>query len=224
VNLEIGAGEVLALVGPSGSGKSTLANLVLRFYDPVEGRVLLDGMELREIALKSLREQVALVTQDVVIFNDTVRANIAYGRADLPLEEVQRAARAAHAHGFVEKLPQGYDTVVGEAGARLSGGERQRIAIARALLKDAPLLILDEATSALDAESEELVRQALENLMRGRTTLIIAHRLSTVRSAGRIVVLEDGSIQESGTHAELLEQEGLYSRLVDLQARGVIMP
>ena len=224
IDLEINASEVVALVGPSGAGKSTLANLMLRFYDPTRGRLTVDGSDVRDVTLASLREQIALVTQDVVLFNDTVRNNIAYGLTDLPLERVEAAAQAAHAHTFISELPEGYDTPIGEGGVKLSGGQRQRLAIARALLKNAPVLILDEATSSLDAESEVLVADALQNLMRDRTTLIIAHRLQTVRRADRIVVLEAGRIVETGTHAQLLQSEGLYSRLVDLQARGVIAP
>ncbi len=217
IELTIRRGEVVALVGPSGSGKTTLAHLVPRFYDPSSGRISVDGHDLREVTLASLRSQIGIVTQETVLFDDTVRNNIAYGRADVPLERVIEAARAAHAHEFVEKLPRGYDTLVGERGARLSMGERQRITIARALLKDPPVLILDEATSALDAESERLVQEALDNLMRGRTCIVIAHRLATVRRADRIVVMESGRIVEQGAHRELLARGGLYARLHALQ-------
>lgn len=219
INLEIGVGEVVALVGMSGGGKSTLADLIPRFYDPTEGRILIDDIDLRDLTLASLRAQIAVVTQQTFLFNDTARNNIAYGRPDLALEEVVEAARTAHADEFIRELPQGYDTLIGELGVRLSGGQRQRISIARALLKDAPLLLLDEATSALDNESERLVQQALENLMRRRTTLVIAHRLSTVQRADRIVVLERGRIIEQGTHAELLARGGAYRKLYELQFR-----
>jgi subfamily B ATP-binding cassette protein MsbA len=219
VSLTIGAGEVHALVGPSGAGKTTLVSLVPRFYDPSGGRVTLDGIDLRQGRLRSLRDQIALVTQETVLFDETVRNNIAYGRKDIAQEEVEAAARAANAHGFIGELPEGYDTGVGESGSRLSAGQRQRLAIARALLKDAPILILDEATSALDTESEHQVQEALDRLMEGRTTLVIAHRLSTVRRATCIHVVESGRVVESGTHDELLARGGLYARLHALQFR-----
>ncbi|RMD82425.1 MAG: lipid A export permease/ATP-binding protein MsbA [Candidatus Dadabacteria bacterium] len=215
--LEIRAGEVVALVGPSGGGKSTIADLIPRFYEVSAGRITLDGIDLRDIDLQSLRANIAVVTQFTFLFNDTVRANIAYGSLDRSQEEIEAAARAANAHEFILQLPNGYDTVVGELGVQLSGGQRQRIAIARALLKNAPILILDEATSALDAESERLVQRAIERLMAGRTTLVIAHRLSTIRRADRIVVVADGRIVESGTHEELLARGQLYKRLHDMQ-------
>jgi len=217
IDLALARGETVALVGPSGSGKTTLANLLPRFYDPTEGRLLVDGLDIRHVTLSSLRGQIGLVTQETVLFDDTVRNNIAYGRADIDIERVREVARAAQAHDFIEALPLGYETKLGERGTRLSMGQRQRIAIARALLKDPPILILDEATSALDAESEALVQKALETLMRGRTSIVIAHRLATVRNADRILVLENGSIVEEGTHAELLSRSGVYKRLCDLQ-------
>jgi subfamily B ATP-binding cassette protein MsbA len=211
-------GEVVAIVGTSGAGKTTLMNLLPRFYDVTEGAILVDGVDIRELTLKSLREQIGLVTQETVLFNDTVRANIAYGHEDVDEARIEDAARAAFAHDFILDLPRRYDTVIGERGSRLSGGQRQRIAIARALLKDPPILILDEATSALDAQSERLVQQALSNLMKGRTTLVIAHRLATVRNASRILVLDGGEIRETGTHDALLRRVGgLYSRLYELQ-------
>jgi subfamily B ATP-binding cassette protein MsbA len=219
IDLTIAKGEVIALVGASGSGKSTLANLIPRFYDPTRGRILIDGRDVREATLASLRGQIGIVTQETVLFDDTVRNNVAYGRADCPLERIIEVARATQAHEFVERLPEGYDTMLGERGARLSMGQRQRLTIARALLKDPPLLILDEATSALDAESESLVQQALEVLMRGRTSIVIAHRLATVRSADRILVLDYGRVIEQGTHAELLDAGGAYARLCELQFR-----
>jgi ATP-binding cassette, subfamily B, bacterial MsbA len=217
IDLEIGAGRVVALVGMSGGGKSTIADLIPRFYDVEGGRVTIDGIDLRNIKLASLREQIGLVTQHTFLFNDTIRANIAYGSSEKNLERVMTAAKLANAHDFITRLPNGYDTIVGELGVRLSGGERQRIAIARALLKDAPILILDEATSSLDSESERSVQEALEHLMRNRTTLVIAHRLSTVRRADRIVVIVHGRIVEQGTHDELFARGREYRKLYDLQ-------
>jgi ATP-binding cassette, subfamily B, bacterial MsbA len=217
VDLSVNAGEVLALVGPSGAGKSTLVNLIPRFFDVTSGRIVIDDHDIRDLTLASLRRQVAQVTQETILFNDTVRNNIAYGQPDIKLEVVEQAARNALAHDFIMRMPQGYDTVIGEKGFRLSGGERQRIAIARALLKNAPILILDEATSALDAESESLVQAALSNLMQGRTVLVIAHRLGTVRRANRIAVLEDGRITATGPHEELLTTSPTYQRLHQLQ-------
>ncbi len=217
INLSVGRGEVLALVGPSGAGKTTLVNLIPRFFDPTSGRILIDGHDLRDVSLASLRAQIAKVTQETILFNDTVRNNIAYGRPDVPLSRVEEAAHTALAHDFITKMPDGYDTVIGEKGFRLSGGERQRLAIARACLKNAPMLILDEATSALDSESESLVQAALSNLMTGRTAFVIAHRLSTVRRANRIAVLEGGSISAIGSHEELLRISPTYRRLCELQ-------
>jgi len=217
VSLTVRRGEVVALVGPSGAGKSTLVNLLPRFYDVTGGAILLDGHDVRDLTLVSLRKQIGKVTQETVLFNDTVRNNIAYGQPDIKMELIEAAARAAMAHDFILRLPQGYDTVIGERGTRLSGGERQRLAIARALLKDAPILILDEATSSLDTESEAAVQAALVNLMQGRTVLVIAHRLSTVRRADRIAVMEHGCITELGSHDELLALGGMYSRLYYLQ-------
>ncbi|MCS6925374.1 MAG: lipid A export permease/ATP-binding protein MsbA [Candidatus Binatia bacterium] len=216
INLEIRAGEVVALVGPSGSGKSTLADLIPRFYDVCAGQLSIDGIDVRDLTLQSLRAQIAVVTQFTFLFNDTVRNNIAYGSPGRSLDEVVAAAKAAYAHDFIMTLPHGYDTVIGELGIRLSGGQRQRLAIARALLKNAPILILDEATSSLDTESERLVQAAIEHLMADRTVLVIAHRLSTIQRADRIVVLVDGRIVEEGRHAELLARSTHYRKLYDL--------
>ena len=221
VDLEIRAGEMLALVGPSGAGKSTLVNLIPRFYDVSSGSISIDGRDVRSLTLDSLRKQVGQVTQETILFNDTVRNNIAYGQPEVKREVVEEAARNALAHEFIERLPQGYDTVIGEKGMRLSGGEKQRIAIARAILKNAPILILDEATSALDTESESLVQIALGNLMRGRTVIVIAHRLSTVRRADRIAVIERGRITAIGSHDELLRNSPTYLRLHQLQFANV---
>ena len=222
LNLTVRRGERLALVGPSGAGKTTLVNLIPRFYDVQEGAVLIDGHDVRSVTLRSLRSQIALVTQQTVLFNDTVRNNIAYGSPQRGEAEIVEAARRAHAHEFIVRLPQGYDTVIGEQGTRLSGGERQRIAIARAFLKDAPILILDEATSELDAASEQEVQRGLEELMRGRTVIIVAHRLTTVRNADRIAVLSGGRIVEEGTHEELMRRGGEYRRLYKLQFRDAV--
>jgi subfamily B ATP-binding cassette protein MsbA len=219
VTLRLRVGEVVALVGPSGAGKSTLVNLLPRFFDPDSGRVAIDGVDIRDLRLADLRQLIGLVTQDTVLFDDTVRNNIAYGRSEAPLDLVLEAAAAAYADEFIVRLPQGYDTVLGESGLRLSGGQRQRMAIARALFKNAPLLILDEATSQLDSESESLVQKALHNLMQGRTTLVIAHRLATVVRADRIVVLDAGRVVEEGSHRQLLDVGGVYKRLYDLQFR-----
>jgi ATP-binding cassette, subfamily B, bacterial MsbA len=217
INLEIQPGEVLALVGPSGAGKTTLANLIPRFFDPTSGRILVDGQDLRDVELAGLRRQIGIVPQETLLFGGTVRENIQYGRLEASQEEIETAARAANAHEFIQELPQGYETVVGERGARLSGGQKQRIAIARAILKNPSILLLDEATSSLDSESEGQVQQALERLMQNRTSIIIAHRLSTIQNAHRIAVLEEGELVELGTHAELLASEGLYAHLHSMQ-------
>ena len=219
-DLEVKAGEVVALVGSSGAGKSTVVNLLPRFFDPDGGRLLIDGVDIKDLPLANLRSLIGIVTQDTMLFNDTVRNNIAYGRADLPLERVREAAAAAYADEFIAQLEDGYDTVIGEAGHQLSGGQRQRLAIARALLKNAPILILDEATSHLDSESELLVQRAVYNLMEGRTALVIAHRLSTVAKADRILVMQNGEIIEEGTHDTLLARAGAYKNLYDLQFRS----
>ena len=217
VTLDIPAGETVALVGPSGAGKSTVLNLIPRLYDVGEGRVSIDGTDIRDATIESVRDALAMVSQEAVLFDESVRANIAYGRIGASDDDIEAAARAAGAARFIEELPDGYDTIIGEHGVRLSGGQRQRLSIARAMLKDAPILLLDEATSALDTESERQVQDALRSLMQGRTTLVIAHRLSTVREANRIYVLEDGRLAESGTHRSLLAAKGVYARLHAVQ-------
>jgi ATP-binding cassette, subfamily B, bacterial MsbA len=219
IDLKVPAGAVVAIVGSSGAGKTTLVNLLPRFYAPSSGAVRIDGRDIRDVTLRSLREQMAIVTQETILFNDTVRNNLCYGRPDMPDAKIFAAAQAALAHDFITQMPQGYQTLIGDRGQRLSGGQRQRLAIARALLKDAPILILDEATSELDSESEMLVQRALNNLMTGRTVFVIAHRLSTIRRADVIAVLEDGTIRERGTHDELLARGGVYARLYEMQFR-----
>ena len=220
VDLKIGMGEVVAMVGASGAGKSTLADLLPRFYEPDSGRIMIDGRDISRMKISSLRALMGIVTQETILFNDTVFNNIAYGMSGYPLEDVVTAARAANAHQFIEAMPHGYETVIGDRGVQLSGGQRQRLAIARALLKNPQILILDEATSSLDVESEALVQEAIDRLVRGRTTLVIAHRLSTIKNADRIVVLEDGRIKQIGTHEELIGEEGIYRKLYSLQIRA----
>jgi subfamily B ATP-binding cassette protein MsbA len=218
INLVVNKGEVVAVVGPSGAGKSTLADLLPRFYDPTLGRVLLDGRDIREFTVGSVRRLIGVVTQETILFNDSAARNIAYGIDSYDMNEVQRAAEAANAHDFITELPDGYDTMLGDRGVRLSGGQRQRMAIARAIMKNPPILILDEATSSLDTESEMLVQEALDHLMEARTTLVIAHRLSTVQRADRIIVLDAGRIVQEGNHDSLVQQtEGIYNRLYTLQ-------
>ncbi len=220
INFTIRKGEVIAVVGPSGAGKSTLVDLVPRFYDPTSGSILIDGVDLRTVELKSLRENIGIVTQETILFNDTVRNNIAYGLENCPLERIIMAAKAANAHTFVSEMAAGYDSVIGERGVKISGGERQRLSLARAILKNPPILILDEATSALDTESEILVQEAIERLMAGRTSIVIAHRLSTIKHADRILVIEAGRIVETGKHDDLVQNEhGLYRKLYELQFR-----
>jgi len=221
VSFDINRGQIVAIVGPSGAGKTTLVNLLLRFYDPTSGSINIDGVDIREVKISSLRDQMAIVSQEVILFNDTITANIAYGRPDTPFSGVAEAAKAANAHGFISSLPKGYDTLVGERGIKLSGGERQRIAIARAILKDPAILILDEATSALDTEAERLVQGAINKLMTGRTVLVIAHRLSTIMNADTIIVLEKGRILQKGNHHQLIQQGGVYKKLYDMQFKDV---
>jgi ATP-binding cassette subfamily B protein len=216
-SLSLDPGEIVALVGPSGAGKSTIASMLYRLYDPATGRLTLDGLPYSQLDPEWLRKQIGVVAQEPLLFSSSIAENIRYGRPEATDGEVEAAAKLANAHSFIAAFPEGYQTLVGERGIQLSGGQKQRVAIARAVLKNPRILILDEATSALDAESEHLVREALERLMRGRTTLIIAHRLSTVKDAGRVVVLEGGRVVQSGTHAGLVEQEGLYRRLVERQ-------
>lgn len=217
VDFRVCAGEIVAIVGPSGAGKTTLVNLVPRFFDPLKGSVRIDGTDIRDATLSSLRGQIGIVTQETILFNDTISANIAYGRPKTSQSDIEKAARIANAHDFISKLPLKYQTLIGDRGMKLSGGERQRLSIARAVLRNPPILILDEATSALDTESEMLVQEAIHNLMKGRTTLVIAHRLSTIKDAHRILVLESGRVVESGNHDQLVRQDGIYRRLYDLQ-------
>lgn len=218
LSLKAEAGKIVAIVGHSGAGKTTIANLLLRFYDVTSGGIFIDGIDIKDVTIKSLRQQIAVVTQQTILFNDTVRNNICYGSHAITDEKIIQAAKAAYAHEFIKAMPEGYETFIGEKGVKLSGGQCQRIAIARALVKDVPILILDEATSSLDTHSEREVQQALENLMQGRTTFLIAHRLSTVRNAHQIIVLSDGEIIERGTHDDLLQQKGVYNKLIDIQS------
>lgn len=217
INLEIKKGEIVAIVGPTGTGKTTLANLIPRFYDLTQGSIAMDGIDLKDVTFRSLRDQIGIVTQDSILFNDTVRANISYGSQDATTEEIESAAKKAFAHRFIVKMPKKYDTAIGDRGFRLSGGEKQRLSIARAILKNPPILILDEATSQLDSESEKFVQDALDQLMQGRTVIAIAHRISTIKKAHKIVVLEHGRIVGVGPHNELLETCPLYKRLYEIQ-------
>jgi ATP-binding cassette subfamily B protein len=221
IDLKANPGETVAIVGPSGSGKTTLMSLLMRFYDPEAGEILIDGQDLRMLKQRSLRQNIGIILQDPLLFNDSVRNNIAYGRPGSSPTEIESAARAANAHDFISRLPEGYETMAGERGCRFSVGERQRLTIARALVKNPPILVLDEATSSLDAESETLVQEALERVMKDRTTFVIAHRLSTVVNADRIIVLKDGQIREIGTHRELMCLHGYYAKLVSRQTRGL---
>lgn len=224
VSFAVEAGKTVALVGHSGSGKTTIASLIPRFYEVTEGIITLDNIPINQISLSSLREQMAIVSQNVTLFNDTLANNIAYGRSDISREQIMYAAKLAFADEFISRLPEGYETRVGENGVLLSGGQRQRIAIARAILKDAPILILDEATSALDSESERYIQIALEEVMKNRTTIVIAHRLSTIKHADKIIVMQQGRIVEQGTHQELLDRQGYYAQLQGMQRAGIIQP
>jgi subfamily B ATP-binding cassette protein MsbA len=217
ISLTIKKGQTVALVGHSGAGKTTILNLICRFFDPVSGIITLDGTDIRKITMSSLRSNLALVSQDVTLFNDTIKENIAYGTKAAALPEIQKAAKHAAAHDFIMELPNGYDTMIGENGVKLSGGQRQRIAIARAMLKNAPILLLDEATSSLDTKSERAVQEALSNLMQNRTTIVVAHRLSTIQSADLIHVIDEGRVAESGNHEELLQLNGAYAKLYEIQ-------
>jgi len=217
INIEVQVGEIAAFVGPSGVGKTTLVNLIPRFYDVTSGRITVDGVDVRDCTLRSLMEQIGIVTQETIIFNDTVAANIAYGSRGSDKERIVKAAHIANAHDFIMKLPKGYETIIGERGFRLSGGEKQRLAIARAVFKDPPILILDEATSQLDTGSEVLVQEAIDRMMKGRTVFVIAHRLSTIKHASRIYVMDQGRIVETGLHDDLIHKSGLYKRLYDMQ-------
>lgn len=218
INLRVAPGEVLALVGMSGGGKTSLVNLIPRLYDVDCGQVKIGGRDVRDLSVKSLRDHISIVTQEPILFNESVRDNIRYGKMDATDEQIEQAARDAYAHGFIQGFPNGYDTVIGELGSRLSGGEKQRICIARALIKDAPVLILDEATSALDSQAEQVVQKALENLMKGRTSFVIAHRLSTIDYASRVILLKNGAIAEQGSHRELMALKGAYFKLQSMQA------
>ncbi|MCK5064247.1 MAG: ATP-binding cassette domain-containing protein, partial [Candidatus Fermentibacteraceae bacterium] len=217
LSFKVSKGEIIALVGPSGGGKSTIADMIPRFYDPDSGDILIDGIDLRNISIESLRSCLGVVTQETVLFNDSIRNNIAYGEVSIPLDKVKMAASVANALDFIEELPRDFETVIAERGTRLSGGQKQRLAIARAVLKDPDILIFDEATSALDTHSERLVQKAIDALIEGRTALVIAHRLSTIRKASRVIYIEDGMIAEEGTHSELLERNGKYRKLYDMQ-------
>jgi len=217
INIELKKGEILALVGPSGGGKSTLVDLLPRFYDVTGGKITIDGVDIREVTIKSLRKMMGIVTQEIILFNDTIANNIAYGQQDASLERIKEVARAAFADEFIDKMPDAYNAIIGDRGVKLSGGQRQRLSIARALFKDPPILIFDEATSSLDTESEILIQKAIDNLLSGRTVIVVAHRLSTIRNADQILVIEKGRVVEEGSHTQLLSGNGLYKRLYEMQ-------